>query len=193
MVFNVMFYGLMAQFIKSNLIASNKNQHDQLSYLCVNKTKKLNNLSINNEKIYEKDTMEDCMDHDEDEEYEEEEEETEKEVLLESNTTTATNSAFQSLSSLLNSPNGEKYMNEQNCLGNTTKSLNSSLLNLDERIFNDWGIEVISVPDISPIAFNIMIDYIYMNFDSRKSVGLNEENVMHTLYAGFNFFRLYKL
>lgn len=188
MVFNVMFYGPMAQLIKSNLIASKKNQYDQSSYLCVNKTKKLNS-SINDEKIYEKDRMEDCMDHDLDEEYEEEEEETLEEALLESNTTTATNSDFQSLSSSLNSTNGEKYMNEQNCLENTTKSL----LNLDERIFNDWGIEVIRVPDISPIAFNIMIDYIYMNFDSRKSVSLNEENVMHTLYAGFNFFCLYKL
>lgn len=45
------------------------------------------------------------------------------------------------------------------------------------------SIEVIRVPDISPTAFNIMIDYIYSNFDI-KSAELNDDNVMHTLYAG---------
>lgn len=59
---------------------------------------------------------------------------------------------------------------------NNTNTATDSLTQL-------MGVEVIRVPDISPTAFNIMIDYIYSNFDA-KCVELNDDNVMHTLYAG---------
>ena len=45
------------------------------------------------------------------------------------------------------------------------------------------GLQVVQVPDISPTAFKIMVDYIYSNFDV-KGVAINDDNVMHTLYAG---------
>lgn len=158
------------------------------------------NVSLNDEILIKKEgnVLENYMEHNEEyEEYEEEglsgcEDENSEALMATATTnTTATNSACQSLSSSVNSNNGY-FTNDQNLVinrinyqdnNNTTpmdlKPISNLILNE-----KDWGIELIRVPDISPTAFNIMIDYIYTNFDSRKSVALNEDNVMHTLYAG---------
>jgi hypothetical protein len=56
--------------------------------------------------------------------------------------------------------------------------LNASILNDPSLI----GHQIVQVPDISPTAFKIMVDYIYSNFDV-KGVAINDDNVMHTLYG----------
>jgi BTB/POZ domain-containing protein 1/2 len=57
---------------------------------------------------------------------------------------------------------------------------NAAATYLNEPSLN--GHQIVQVPDISPIAFKIMVDYIYSNFDV-KGVTINDDNVMHTLYA----------
>uniref|UniRef100_A0AC35FI18 BTB domain-containing protein n=1 Tax=Panagrolaimus sp. PS1159 TaxID=55785 RepID=A0AC35FI18_9BILA len=56
--------------------------------------------------------------------------------------------------------------------------LNATILNDPSLI----GHQIVQVPDISPTAFKIMVDYIYSNFDV-KGVAINDDNVMHTLYG----------
>uniref|UniRef100_A0AC34RRQ1 BTB domain-containing protein n=1 Tax=Panagrolaimus sp. JU765 TaxID=591449 RepID=A0AC34RRQ1_9BILA len=42
------------------------------------------------------------------------------------------------------------------------------------------GLQIVHVPDVAPIAFKIMVDYIYSNI---KGIEINEDNVMQTLYS----------
>jgi hypothetical protein len=48
---------------------------------------------------------------------------------------------------------------------------------------NDGTIQTIEVPDCSPSAFSIMIDYIYSNFNV-NSIKITDDNVMFILYSG---------
>ncbi|KAI1706369.1 PHR domain-containing protein [Ditylenchus destructor] len=66
----------------------------------------------------------------------------------------------------------------------TTSEVSKSVINNTPLCPAQFGlpddVEVIRVPDCSPTAFSIMIGYMYSDV---KSVVLNDDNVMHTLYA----------
>jgi len=91
---------------------------------------------------------------------------------------------MDSLDSVSSSGNSECTDSEENedsdepfCKNRESKKLTEIPISGDG-FFN--GLQIIHVPDVSPIAFKIMVDYIYNDV---KGVEINEENVMQTLYA----------
>uniref|UniRef100_A0A915DW47 BTB domain-containing protein n=1 Tax=Ditylenchus dipsaci TaxID=166011 RepID=A0A915DW47_9BILA len=186
-VFNAMFYGSLSQKkaarVGDHLKTSSNLHSDQLPHpeVDIEQEDEVGN-SIS--------TTSDCLSHsfysDVDEEEEGEEEEEDASVPA-----TATGIPIPTLN-LRNQPfNFDSFSSSSPPSKLQRKSLNHEMMKAkpvdsgvlygaDCEMISD--VEVVRVPDISPNAFNIMIGYIYSNFDV-KGVSLNDDNVMHTLYA----------